>query len=290
MTGQQVYRTSPIKRERRTRAQLADLDAAIIGVCEDDHPMTVRGVFYRVMSAGAVSKTEQSYKAVQRRTLELRRSGELPYHWIVDGTRWQVKEPSWDTVEDALDDAAASYRRALWNDQHSYVEVWSEKDAISGIISPVTSEWDVPLMIARGFASETFLWSTGNTINSIAKPTTIYQLGDHDPSGVAAWEHTQARLREFCPYVPIDFVRLAVTPSQIEELRLPTRPTKTTDSRSRTFAGASVEVDAIPTSTLRALVSGAIESHIDSHALRLTRMVEAQEREDLRAMADGWAT
>jgi hypothetical protein len=42
-----------------------------------------------------------------------------------------VKSDSWDSVEDALDDAAASYRRALWRDQEVYVEVWSEKEAIS---------------------------------------------------------------------------------------------------------------------------------------------------------------
>ena len=110
----------------------------------------MRGVFYRVMSAGAVEKSEKAYAAVQREVLKLRRSGVLPYEWIADGTRWQVKQPSWDTAKDALDDAVASYRRALWRDQDVYVEVWSEKDAIASIVSPITNKWDVPLMIARG--------------------------------------------------------------------------------------------------------------------------------------------
>lgn len=154
MPSPMVYGTSAVKRSRRTKADLADLDAAILQVCAIDHPMTVRGVFYRVMSAGAVTKTEKSYGAVQRRALELRRRGDLPYEWIVDGTRLQLKDPSWDSVEDALEDAASSYRRALWSDQEDYVEVWSEKDAMSGIIGPITNKWDVPLMVARGFASE----------------------------------------------------------------------------------------------------------------------------------------
>jgi hypothetical protein len=174
-----VYGTA-LKRSRRTKAELAELHDAIMAVCLDDHPLSVRGVFYRVMSAGAVEKSEKAYGAVQREVLKLRRWGVLPYEWIADGTRWHVKPDSWDKVEDALHDAASSYRRALWHDQKVYVEVWSEKEAISSIVSPITSKWDVPLMIARGFASESFLWSTATTIRNQDKPTVVYQLGDHD--------------------------------------------------------------------------------------------------------------
>jgi len=124
-----------------------------------------------------------------------------------------------------------SYRRALWHDQGVYVDVWSEEEATSSIVAPITAAWDVPVMIARGFASESFLWSTATTIRSQARPTMIYQLGDHDPSGLAAWKHVQAKLREFVPDGEIWFERLAVTEDQIAECGLPTGPTKTTDSR-----------------------------------------------------------
>lgn len=284
-----AYRTSPVKRARRTKVEITTLQDVILTVCEADHPLSVRGVFYRVMSAGAVEKTEKSYAAVQREVLKLRRSGALPYEWIADGTRWHVKDHSWANVEDALMDAAASYRRALWHDQDVYVEMWSEKEAISSIVSPVTNAWDVPLMIARGFASESFLWSTARTIRNVGKPTFVYQLGDHDPSGVAAWDHVQRRLREFAPDIEITFERIAVTEAQITELSLPTRPTKTSDSRSRSFTGESVEVDAIPTSILRTIVEEAISQHIDSDALAVHMMVEDEEREGLLAMAQGWS-
>ncbi|MGC4112316.1 MAG: hypothetical protein QM747_18240 [Nocardioides sp.] len=247
--------------------------------------MSVRGVFYRVMSAGVVAKTEQEYGVVQRRVLKLRRDGVLPYEWIADGTRWHVKSASWDNVEAALNDAASSYRRALWRDQDVYVEIWSEKEAISSIVAPVTDDFDVPLMIARGFASESFLWSTAATIRAAGKPTFVYQLGDHDPSGVAAWEHVQRRLRDFAPDAEITFQRIAVTEEQITSLTLPTRPTKASDSRSRGFDGDSVEVDAIPTAVLKNLVREAIEQHIDQHRLEVTKMVEAEERADLQRWA-----
>jgi hypothetical protein len=284
-----LSRTSAVKRQRRTNAELAELHAAILTVCEEDHPLSVRGVFYRVMSAGAVEKSEKAYAAVQREVLKLRRAGALDYGWIADGTRWNVKSRSWDSVEDALDDAAASYRRALWHDQNVYVEVWSEKEAISSIVSPITDAWDVPLMIARGFASESFLWTTAQTLRAAQKPAVIYQLGDHDPSGVAAWNHIQRRLQDFAPDVEITFERLAVTESQITGFRLPTRPTKITDSRSKTFDGESVEVDAIPSRILRDIVEHAITSWIDPVALHATRVAEESEREGLQLLADRWA-
>lgn len=276
-------------RNRRTAVEYEDLDEAIIRVCTVDNPLSVRGVFYRVMSAGVVAKTEREYSVVQRRVLKLRRSGALPYEWIADGTRWHLKSRSWDSVEQALDDAAISYRRALWSDQDTYVEVWSEKEAISSIVSPVTDSYDVPLMIARGFASESFLWSTASAIRAQGKPTVVYQLGDHDPSGVAAWEHVQRKLRDFAPEVDLYFERIAVTAEQITELSLPTRPTKASDSRAKNFTGESVEVDAIPTRILKTLVETAIEKHIDPRALELTRLYEREERAGLQAMARGWS-
>lgn len=288
-----VYGTSAVMpaatRTRRTKAELAELHDAILAVCEEDHPLSVRGVFYRVMSAGAVEKSEKAYAAVQREVLKLRRSGDLPYEWIADGTRWHLKPSSWNCVEDALDDVASSYRRGIWHDQDVYVEVWSEKEAISSIVYPITSKWDVPLMIARGFASESFLWSTASTIRNQGKPAVIYQLGDHDPSGVAAWEHVQTKLTEFAPDVEIEFERLAVTESQIAAYDLPTRPTKVSDSRAKNFIGESVEVDAIPTRILRNIVEDAITSWIDTDQLRITRIVEGEEAEALYRMANGWS-
>ena len=265
---------------------MADLHDAILAACRRDHPLSVRGVFYRVLSMGAVPKTEAAYHAVQRETLKLRRADELPYEWVADGTRWAIRTTEYDSAAEALRDAAASYRRALWHDQGVYVEMWSEKDAITSIIQGTVQEWSVPLMVARGFASESFLWQTAQQLRMIEKPAFIYNLGDHDPSGIAAWEHVQRRLCAFAPEVDVTFQRIAVTEAQIDELVLPTRPTKTTDSRAASFAGESVEIDAIETSTLLELVETAITRHIDHDKLDALLAQEDRERDSLLEMAD----
>ncbi len=119
------------------------------------------------------------------------------------------------------------------------------------------------------------------------RATVIYQLDDHDPSGVNAWEVFCRRVHDFAPVADVRFERLAVTSEQIYVLDLPTRPTKTTDSRARTFTGESVEVDAIPAPVLRELVEDAITSHLDPHALEITRSVEEQERVGLAELTSG---
>jgi hypothetical protein len=291
MTAAAAYGTSPLKRRRSTKLELAALDEAIVDAVATETPVTVRGVFYRVVSAGAIEKTEKGYGAVQRRLLHLRRVGQVSYAAITDGTRLRLKPDSWAGADQMLSDVASSYRRALWNDQDAEVIVISEKDAISGVVFPVTAEYDVELCITRGYSSETFTNSIAQTVkfnDSIGKTTYVYQLGDHDPSGVDGWRSFGERVRGFAPAASVVFERIAVTPEQITLWDLPTRPTKGSDSRAAKFVGESVEVDAIPASSLRDLVRMYIEQHIDRGQLALTRQVEASERAGLEALAGRW--
>ncbi len=83
----------------------------------------------------------------------------------------------------------------------------------------------------------------------------------------------------------IHFERIAVNVDQIKAWGLPTRPTKKTDTRGKTFKGASVEADAIPPADLRAIVEEAITQHIDKAVLNTTMVAERSEREIVRAWA-----
>ncbi len=281
------YGPSTVKRHRRSNIELTVIDKAIVSAVRDEHPVTLRGVFYRVVSVGAVEKSEAGYRLVGRQLLKLRRAGVVPYSWITGGTRLIRKPRSWSDVETMLEDAAASYRRALWHDQDVQVLLLSEKDAISGVVYPITAAWDVELGIVRGYSSETFAYSVAEGVAATTKTTFVYQLGDHDPSGVDAWRSFEEKVRGFGLGGDAVFERLAVTPAQIELYNLPTRPTKSTDTRSRGFTGESVEVDAIPAPALRRIVEEAITQHINPTALDLTSRVEQQERTLLHRIAGG---
>lgn len=280
------YGARPVKRRRRSKAELDAVDDAIMTVLREENPATLRGTFYRVVSLGAVEKSELGYRLVGRQVLKLRRSGTLPMSWITDGTRYIVKPTTWRDVNTMLRDAASSYRRQLWRDQHVSVQLFTEKDAITGVVESVTAEWDIPLGILRGFASESFCWEVAESLSPDA-PVFLYQLGDHDPSGVAAWADFEKKVCAFNPGAHVTFQRLAVVPEQIAELSLPTRPTKQSDSRARQFEGESVEVDAIPPNKLRDIVREANEQHVDAHQLAVTRAAENSERRLLTNIVGG---
>ena len=251
-------------------------------IVREGRPMTVRQVFYQATVRGIVEKAESGYTKVQTDLVAMRRSGEMPYDWLADNTRWQRKPRTFSSVQQALEDTARFYRKSLWDDAGAYVEVWLEKDALAGVIMPVTSEYDVPLMVARGYASLSFLAGAAEYINSLDVPTYIFHLGDYDPSGVDAGRKIESTLRELAPEADIQFFRLAVLPDQIEKWNLPTRPTKQTDTRAKGFGDISVELDAIDPNTLRQIVRVNIEELMPADELAVLKQAEASERDLLR--------
>ena len=166
------------------------------------------------------------------------------------------------------------------------MEVWLEKDALAGVVYEVTQEFDVPLMVTRGYASLSYLHEAAEAIAAQGKPAHLYYFGDYDPSGADITANVERRLREFAPDADIHFHRRAVTEWQIDNWKLPTRPTKQTDSRARKFNDErSVELDAIPPDMLRELVRQCIDDHIDKMELRIARIAEESERQSLRMVA-----
>ncbi len=275
---------SPIKRVRATKAEVEARREALLAIVDDGRPMTVRQVFYQATVRGLVAKVEASYAKVQNDLTLMRRAGELPYDWLADNTRWQRKPRTFDSVEDALNETARFYRKNLWADADCYVEIWLEKDALSGVVLPVTSMYDVPLMVARGYASLSFLHTAAEYINALDVPAHIYHLGDFDPSGVNAGEKIEETLREMAPDADITFERLAVTPEQIAAWDLPTRPTKASDTRAKGFGDISVELDAIEPNRLREIVQRATERHLPPRQFKVLKAAEESERTLIRRL------
>jgi hypothetical protein len=258
-------------------------------VLEAERPMTVRQVFYRMVGQGVIGKSEKEYKSTVCRLLtRMRRRKELPYKWIADNTRWVRQPNTYSSAEEALRETARTYRRSLWDNQDAYVEIWLEKDALSGVIYDVTSKYDVPLMVVRGFSSLSFLYDAAETIAEMDKPTYLYYFGDYDPSGLMIPKTVERDLRELAPEADITFERIAVTPEQIASMNLPTRPTKTKGTHAQSFKGESVEVDTIPPPVLRSIVENCITQHIDESALEITKAAEQSERAALLDWRLNW--
>jgi hypothetical protein len=289
-----TYEACPTRR-RRTKAEIARIRQAIHDVVAEDPPMTVRQVFYQLVVAGAIEKTEAAYQGTVIRLLtDMRLDGGIPYKWIIDESRRRRVTRTYDSVADAMEQTARFYRRSALQQANDYIEIWCEKDALAGLMWQATSLYDVPLMVSRGMPSLTFLHDTAQEIwkaSEAGKSTFIYQFGDHDPSGVLIPQTIERRLDEMCEQLgcePPLIERVALTAEMIATHNLPTRPTKREGNRHAAgFAGNSVELDALPPRVLRALVQEVIDGHISEHELKVLRTAEESEREQLRMFARG---
>jgi hypothetical protein len=285
------YSASPIKRPRRLKSQVNAIKDAIKAILEADNPQTVRQVFYAMTVRGLIAKREGEYQQTVIRLLtDMREAGEIPFEWIADNTRWMRKPASFTGVEQCLNSTAEFYRRNLWASMPIHIEVWCEKDALAGVLMEETKVYDVPLMVAKGYSSISFLHSSAKAIAAKDKPAHIFHFGDLDPSGVDAARDIEAKLRRYAPNAEIHFERPAVTRVQADEWNLPSRPTKQTDTRAKKWTGTSVELDAIPAAKLRELVRNCIERHIDQQQLNLLRAAEESERDLLKKWAKTYAS
>ena len=281
-----TYEPRSIKRARRSAGEMEELEEGLVRIVERERPTTVRHVFYRAVAEGLIPKTEAAYKGTIVRLLtRLRRAGSIPYGSISDNTRWTLGIRSYGSTGEAVASFARAYRRNLWADADSRVEIWCEKDAVAGLLADTASESCVNVMVFRGYSSVSYLYSLAEDIRAHGLPTYVYYFGDHAPSGVDVERFVTKTVREMAPDAEIHVQRLAVTERQIEEYNLPTRPTKKTDSRARNFEGDSVEVDALDGATLQELAESAILSHLDSREIAQLKLVEKQERETLTALA-----
>lgn len=126
--GMTVYGTSPIKRTRRTKAEIEELDAALVEIVEQFRPVTVRQVFYQAVNHGLVPKSEtKGYRVVQRRLVALRESRDIPYGSIVDGTRYVTGYTRYEDLDEFTSYAAGLYRKDYWSSRMSTSRCGSRK-------------------------------------------------------------------------------------------------------------------------------------------------------------------
>jgi hypothetical protein len=277
----------PKHTKRRTRAAVTGIRTAIRELLEESHPQTVRQIYYALSVRGLIGKTETEYKmTVVRLLVEMREAGEIPFEWIADHTRATYGPNAYGSLAECLRATAKKYRRRVWDDAQCQVFVFCEKDALAAVLGQETDPYDVPLCVARGYSSISYLHEIAKLIEANDKPAYIYHFGDHDPSGQDAARDIEEKLRRYSNDSTIHFERVAVTARQIEEWNLPGRPTKTQDTRAAKFGHAtSVELDAIPVDKLRALVRSRIKLHVDKKRLKALRHAEKRERKVLRRMA-----
>ena len=300
-----IRQSGPIKRSRKTKIEMVALRSSIVQIAETNQPCSVRNIYYAGMGVlweKDSGGSRKSYKSVVDLVGKLRESGEMPFTWITDTTRYCRIDTMYDSVTDALNRTQEHYRRNLWATQPVRVEVWAESDSISGVIDPVTRSLGLGLYSCRGQASKTFAHNSAMAYRAIGKPVKILYVGDWDPTGVAIPRSLKERLERYADgAVEITLDRIALTAEDVLSGDLATHDVNTDDPTYTRYASEcrligldpnnSVEVEALPAPVLRDRLEAAIYDTIgDASVWNATLAYEDAERDQLQEMrARGWS-
>lgn len=236
--------------------------------------LTLRQLYYQFVSRDLIDNTIQEYKKLGNTINAARLAGLIDWRSMEDRTRNLYKMSSWDNPKQILKSAASSYKIDLWENQDFYIEIWVEKEALSGVIDDACYTYRVPYFSCRGYTSQSEQWAAGmrmvDKIND-GKTVLVLHFGDHDPSGIDMTRDNDERLKMFISaHADADnfsIKRMALNMDQVDEYNPPENPAKTTDSRfdayKRQFGTSSWELDALDPKVIKRLILDEVEKYIN---------------------------
>lgn len=257
-----------------------------------ERPMTLRQLYYRLISAGFLGNHQKEYNRLKAVMGRLREEGVVPRTWIVDHVRTTFKPSSWSGLSDYGESVRECYRKNFWASLDCHVEILVEKDAVAGTIQPITSEYDVALRVLRGYSSISFAGEIADEWAEIEKPIYAYYLGDYDPSGMDIERDVREKIERYgnCEF---KWSRLAILEADFDEFDLIPLPIKHSDKRAASFLDQHgkhcAELDALPPTELRRRVEEAIQRHVEQDEWERLQRIEALEKQSMQEYVDKWS-
>ena len=256
-------------------------------ILAEHNPMTLRQVFYQLVSRHVIENTLSQYKALSRALVTARKEGMIPWDWVEDRLRRPRAVSMWGGLADFAETARRAYRLDVWQSQPVYLEVWLEKDALSGIFEDALRAYGVTLNVGRGYDGWDSIRNAAERFGEAGG--VILYFGDFDPSGEDMLRSLRERL-EFFDCTP-EIVKGALTFEDVATYQLPPVLTKRSDSRRaahvQKYGDVAVELDALPGRVLAERLVARVEARMDMAALKRTREVERVERRRLGNLLEG---
>jgi len=275
----------------KTSALLTQIDA-ILSEYRDHLPLTIRQIFYRLVASCGYPKDAHGYERLTELLNRARRSGRVSFAVIRDDGGTQIDHDGYSGKTHflrALRYSAQTFARDRLEGQPCRVELWCEAAGMVPQLARVAEPYGISVYSSGGFESVTEKHGAAERFVDEERSTVVLHVGDHDPSGVALFAALNEDVTQMCADLGapgcVAFVRVVVTPAQIEKYGLPEAPAKVTDRRGH-WEGGTVQAEALAPDQLADEVGRAIEAQIDRGALARIRAIEAAERGELLALMD----
>ena len=281
---------------KKNQDQLQNINEIIDEYAEEGYKLTLRQLFYQLVSRDIIPNEQKEYAKLSGLLVKGRMAGVVDWEAIEDRIRVPYIPYSVDDVEDAIQDTIDQYRLNRQEGQEVYIELWVEKDALSGVLKRVTKKYHINLMVNRGYSSCTAMHDAYKRLKqqeNNGKETYILYLGDHDPSGLDMIRDIRDRLEEFG--VNPEVKQIGLTMKQIKQYSPPENPlkrkkSKLSDPRGdayfQEFGDKSWEVDALNPKILHKLVEKNVEGLIDMGLFQSMLNKEEEGKEELNKFAE----
>lgn len=257
--------------------------------------LTLRQLYYQFVSRDLIANKQTEYKRLGGIIDQGRKAGLIDWSAIEDRTRNLEKSSVWSSPQSILSAVADQYAEDWWLSQDSYVEVWIEKDALTGVIEPVCGEYQVPYFACRGYVSQSEMYDAAQRLKKIGRSgraPIILHLGDHDPSGMHMTVDNAERLDKFMRGWGIDVRRLALNRDQIDQYDPPPNPAKDTDSRFVAYEAEhgdqSWELDALEPTVIDGLIRDALTDIIDPDPWERAQKKQEANKQALEDLSARW--
>lgn len=267
---------------KANKEKLAVINSIITEYQKQGYVLTLRQLYYQLVSRDVIPNKTTEYQKLSVLLKEGRMAGVVDWSAIEDRLRRPEKPASFDSPADILNAAISQYALPRQNGQPVYIEVWVEKDALSGVLQRVTRPYHVPILVCRGYSSATAMheaYKRFRDANENEQRTVILYLGDFDPSGEDMVRDIEERVQEFAngdeeanygygrPDFDFTIKKIALTKAQIKQYKPPPNPAKITDPRAAAYIAEhgvySWEVDALKPEVLNALLDKNIVDLMD---------------------------
>jgi hypothetical protein len=269
-----------------TKLLLKQMLDVVTSYQQQGYRLTLRQLYYQLVVQNIFANQQKNYAKLSDLLGEARMSGLCDWNVIEDRIRVPKFPNEWENINDAMKTIIEVYRRKRWNTQNNYVEVWVEKDALSGVLLPITNEYHVHLMVNRGYSSISAMHDASirfRIAEQDNKECYLLYVGDLDPSGEDMVRDIKDRLGEL--WANVDVNKIALNREQVDEFSLPPNPAKTTDPRSRGFIDehgeSSWEVDAMPPASLDSLLREKLEELLDREAYDAVIELEEEDKSEM---------
>lgn len=279
--------------EKNMRYETKTLLDKIVSIVEEyeaqGYRMTLRQLYYQLVSRDIIPNKTAEYAKLSRILTDARMTGLVDWDFIEDRVRTIKMANEFTDLSDLVDNAIRAYRRERWSDQEYYIEVIVEKNALIGVLEPVTRKYHVSIFPNVGYGSTTVIHELALRFKekeSDGKKCVLLYFGDHDPSGEDMVRDISDRLDTFG--ATVDIVKVGLTMEQIRQYNPPPNPAKMTDPRAGNYVAehgtSSWELDALPPNVLVQLLSSAIEEKLDMSKYKAMIELEDEEKEKLREL------